>query len=144
MHSELVSCSLAQLRCRMQVMSGDISILCSRLHAARTRHGFVCRACLVPTCSGCMVTAAAPAAAAGVAQLYDITPDEAIPELYSDPRALASLHPSMADLAVPDWCGSAEEFVTLHRWACAGLALSWCCHVCIYGAEVGGGERRGT
>jgi hypothetical protein len=123
MHIMLVSCSLAQLRCLVQVMPGRTSILCSRLPAERTSLGRVCRTCVVSTSNGCMVTAAAPAAAAGLAQLYYITPDEAIPELYSDPQALASMHPSMADLAVPDWCGSAEEFVALHRWACAGLVL---------------------
>ena len=37
--------------------------------------------------------------------LYNWTPDEAIPEFYSDPCVLKSLHPDMPDLAFPAWAG---------------------------------------
>ncbi|XP_010546931.1 PREDICTED: protein GFS12 isoform X2 [Tarenaya hassleriana] len=48
-------------------------------------------------------------------RLYEWTPDECIPEFYCDPRIFYSLHPSMADLGVPPWVSSPEEFIRLHR-----------------------------
>ncbi|KAF8401232.1 hypothetical protein HHK36_012163 [Tetracentron sinense] len=48
-------------------------------------------------------------------RLYQWTPDECIPEFYSDPRIFASLHSGMNDLAVPSWAGSPKEFIKLHR-----------------------------
>lgn len=48
-------------------------------------------------------------------RLYQWTPDECIPEFYSDPLIFRSLHAGMTDLAVPSWAGSAEEFIRLHR-----------------------------
>uniref|UniRef100_A0A0D9V0C3 BEACH domain-containing protein n=1 Tax=Leersia perrieri TaxID=77586 RepID=A0A0D9V0C3_9ORYZ len=48
-------------------------------------------------------------------RLYQWTPDECIPEFYSDPRIFASLHSEMSNLALPSWVTSAEEFICLHR-----------------------------
>uniref|UniRef100_A0A2P2K6P1 Putative inactive serine/threonine-protein kinase lvsG isoform X1 n=1 Tax=Rhizophora mucronata TaxID=61149 RepID=A0A2P2K6P1_RHIMU len=48
-------------------------------------------------------------------RLYQWTPDECIPEFYCDPQIFYSLHSGMADLAVPSWAGSPEEFIKLHR-----------------------------
>ncbi|KAF8692497.1 hypothetical protein HU200_039595 [Digitaria exilis] len=48
-------------------------------------------------------------------RLYQWTPDECIPEFYSDPRIFASLHSEMSDLALPAWATSAEDFICLHR-----------------------------
>ncbi|XP_010276538.1 PREDICTED: protein GFS12 isoform X2 [Nelumbo nucifera] len=48
-------------------------------------------------------------------RLYQWTPDECIPEFYSDPRIFSSLHSGMSDLAVPSWVSSPEEFIKLHR-----------------------------
>ncbi|KAK2969647.1 hypothetical protein RJ640_025824, partial [Escallonia rubra] len=50
-------------------------------------------------------------------RLYQWTPDECIPDFYCDPQIFYSLHPSMSDLTVPSWAGSAEEFIKLHRHA---------------------------
>lgn len=48
-------------------------------------------------------------------RLYQWTPDECIPEFYSDPRIFTSLHSEMSDLALPHWVTSPEEFISLHR-----------------------------
>ncbi|KAJ4796992.1 beige/BEACH domain protein [Rhynchospora pubera] len=50
-------------------------------------------------------------------RLYQWTPDECIPEFYTDPWVFVSLHSEMSDLAVPPWAGSREEFIKLHREA---------------------------
>ncbi|XP_058076652.1 protein GFS12 isoform X3 [Magnolia sinica] len=54
---------------------------------------------------------------ANMQRLYQWTPDECIPEFYSDPRIFISLHSGMSDLAVPAWASSPEEFISLHRAA---------------------------
>ncbi|ONM31865.1 Protein GFS12 [Zea mays] len=48
-------------------------------------------------------------------RLYQWTPDECIPEFYSDPQIFTSLHSEMSDLALPSWATSAADFIYLHR-----------------------------
>lgn len=48
-------------------------------------------------------------------RLYQWTPDECIPDFYSDPWIFVSLHSEMSDLALPSWVTSSEEFICLHR-----------------------------
>ncbi|WOL15766.1 protein GFS12 isoform X2 [Canna indica] len=48
-------------------------------------------------------------------RFYQWTPDECIPEFYSDPRMFTSIHSEMSDLALPYWAMSPEEFISLHR-----------------------------
>ncbi|KAK1291480.1 hypothetical protein QJS10_CPB17g00909 [Acorus calamus] len=50
-------------------------------------------------------------------RLYQWTPDECIPEFYSNALVFESIHPGMNDLAIPNWAGSPEEFVKLHQEA---------------------------
>lgn len=57
-------------------------------------------------------------------RLYQWTPDECIPEFYSDPRIFTSLHAGMSDLALPAWANSPEEFISLHRAALEGDRVS--------------------
>ena len=57
-------------------------------------------------------------------RLYQWTPDECIPEFYSDPCIFSSLHLGMSDLAVPSWASSPEEFIKLHREALESSRVS--------------------
>ena len=52
---------------------------------------------------------------ASLARLYTWSPDEAIPELYTDPAVFRSLHPDLPDLVLPPWTDSPEQFVSWHR-----------------------------
>ncbi|KAL6008771.1 hypothetical protein ACLOJK_021997 [Asimina triloba] len=61
---------------------------------------------------------------ANMQRLYQWTPDECIPEFYSDPRIFVSLHSGMSDLAVPAWASNPEEFISLHRAALESYRVS--------------------
>ncbi|CAM9533997.1 unnamed protein product, partial [Phaeothamnion confervicola] len=55
---------------------------------------------------------------ASVARLYEWSPDEAIPELFTDSSVFRSVHTArygLGDLEVPPWCGTPEAFVAYHR-----------------------------
>ncbi|KAJ8414653.1 hypothetical protein AAFF_G00038550 [Aldrovandia affinis] len=52
---------------------------------------------------------------ASMERIQSWTPDECIPEFYTDPSIFRSIHPDMPDLDVPPWCNSCEEFVEVHR-----------------------------
>ncbi|XP_043859827.1 WD repeat-containing protein 81 [Dromiciops gliroides] len=52
---------------------------------------------------------------ASMERMQSWTPDECIPEFYTDPTIFRSIHPDMPDLDVPAWCSSGEEFVVAHR-----------------------------
>ncbi|KAH7285537.1 hypothetical protein KP509_33G032600 [Ceratopteris richardii] len=57
-------------------------------------------------------------------RLYQWTPDECIPEFYSDASIFSSVHPGMSDLAIPCWAKDAEEFILIHRTALEGKYVS--------------------
>ncbi|XP_035599586.1 WD repeat-containing protein 81 [Oncorhynchus keta] len=52
---------------------------------------------------------------ASMERIQSWTPDECIPEFYTDPSIFRSIHPDMPDLEVPPWCNSCEEFIEVHR-----------------------------
>lgn len=52
---------------------------------------------------------------ASMERMQSWTPDECIPEFYTDPSIFQSIHSDMPDLDVPSWCKSYEEFIEIHR-----------------------------
>uniref|UniRef100_A0A0R3TFQ7 BEACH domain-containing protein n=1 Tax=Rodentolepis nana TaxID=102285 RepID=A0A0R3TFQ7_RODNA len=49
-------------------------------------------------------------------RLYATTPEECIPEFFTDCSIFSSIHPDMPDLQLPDWFqGTPSDFLTYHR-----------------------------
>lgn len=52
-----------------------------------------------------------------IQRLYQWTPDECIPEFFSDPTIFTSIHSDMGNLSYPDWASSPQEFIKKHKEA---------------------------
>nr|CDS28633.2 wd40 repeat [Hymenolepis microstoma] len=53
---------------------------------------------------------------ASLQRLYATTPEECIPEFFTDCSIFSSIHPDMPDLQLPDWFqGTPSDFLTYHR-----------------------------
>lgn len=48
-------------------------------------------------------------------RLYQWTPEECIPQFFSDPGIFTSIHDDLPDLALPEWTGCPDEFIRWHR-----------------------------
>lgn len=48
-------------------------------------------------------------------RMFQWTPDECIPEYFSDPSVFVSQHENMEDIVLPAWCSDPEAFIQWHR-----------------------------
>eukprot|EP00004_Rigifila_ramosa_P022837 TRINITY_DN6324_c0_g2_i1.p1 TRINITY_DN6324_c0_g2~~TRINITY_DN6324_c0_g2_i1.p1 ORF type:complete len:1452 (+),score=316.33 TRINITY_DN6324_c0_g2_i1:333-4688(+) len=54
---------------------------------------------------------------ASIMRMYEWTPDECIPEFFTNPLLFVSNHSDMPDLGLPPWAETPDDFVRIHRAA---------------------------
>uniref|UniRef100_K3WVB5 BEACH domain-containing protein n=1 Tax=Globisporangium ultimum (strain ATCC 200006 / CBS 805.95 / DAOM BR144) TaxID=431595 RepID=K3WVB5_GLOUD len=79
-----------------------------------------------------------------IVRMYDWTPDECIPEFYTEPDVFKSIHgQEMEDLELPTWCEDAADFIRVHRKMLEGDEVSSQLHIWIdlnFGVSLSGDQ----